>query len=132
MNDNAKKVVEVLKSGEYQQTTGQLRNGNLFCCLGVMCDQFAKDNADEGAHWRTDSDNGIESTFFVPSIHSALIDDASLPLQVREWMGLRTSTGEFTDDSGQITRLSDLNDSAKLTFKEIARIMEQEPKGLFV
>lgn len=34
------KWLEALRSGRYDQTTGQLRNGNCFCCLGVLCDVF--------------------------------------------------------------------------------------------
>ncbi len=30
--------VEALRSGKYEQTTGQLREGNKFCVLGVLCD----------------------------------------------------------------------------------------------
>lgn len=32
--------VEALRSGEYQQTTMSLRNGDKFCCLGVLCDLY--------------------------------------------------------------------------------------------
>lgn len=34
------KWLEALRSGKYDQTTGQLRDGNCFCCLGVLCDVF--------------------------------------------------------------------------------------------
>ena len=30
--------LEALRSGEYLQGTDRLRNGNTFCCLGVLCD----------------------------------------------------------------------------------------------
>ncbi len=32
------KWVPALRSGQYRQTTGILREGNTFCCLGVACD----------------------------------------------------------------------------------------------
>lgn len=32
------KWVEALRSGKYLQTQGILRNGEYFCCLGVLCD----------------------------------------------------------------------------------------------
>ncbi len=32
--------VAALRSGKYQQITGQLRKENGFCCLGVACDVF--------------------------------------------------------------------------------------------
>ena len=34
------KWLEALRSGKYDQTSGQLRAGNCFCCLGVLCDIF--------------------------------------------------------------------------------------------
>lgn len=35
------KWLEALRSGKYDQTSGQLRQGNSFCCLGVLCDIFS-------------------------------------------------------------------------------------------
>jgi len=32
------KWLEALRSGKYDQISGQLRVGNCFCCLGVLCD----------------------------------------------------------------------------------------------
>lgn len=32
------KWVEALRSGKYEQATGWLREGNRYCCLGVLCD----------------------------------------------------------------------------------------------
>ena len=33
-----KKWVKALRSGQYQQTHGQLRTEEGYCCLGVLCD----------------------------------------------------------------------------------------------
>ena len=47
MNPEIKaKWVAALRSGEYKQAKGQLRIGNSFCCLGVLCNLHAQ------AHWR--------------------------------------------------------------------------------
>lgn len=32
------KWVTALRSGKYEQGSGRLRNGDKFCCLGVLCD----------------------------------------------------------------------------------------------
>ena len=32
------KWVKALRSGEYAQGTGQLRDGDSYCCLGVLCE----------------------------------------------------------------------------------------------
>ena len=34
--------VAALRSGDYEQGIGQLRNENKFCCLGVLCDLHAQ------------------------------------------------------------------------------------------
>jgi hypothetical protein len=36
-----KQWLEALRSGKYDQGTGQLRDGNCFCCLGILCDIFS-------------------------------------------------------------------------------------------
>lgn len=39
MDKKIKKVwVKALKSGEYTQASGSLKDGDWFCCLGVLCD----------------------------------------------------------------------------------------------
>lgn len=32
-----KKWIEALRSGKYEQAKGVLRNGDAYCCLGVLC-----------------------------------------------------------------------------------------------
>ena len=36
--DMATKWVEALRSGEYEQGINALKNGNKYCCLGVLCE----------------------------------------------------------------------------------------------
>ena len=43
MNDNMKTVLVALRSGEYEQGKNQLQSEYGYCCLGVMCDVFAKE-----------------------------------------------------------------------------------------
>jgi hypothetical protein len=39
MNEEAKRLwVAALRSGKYDQTTGALRDGVGYCCLGVLCE----------------------------------------------------------------------------------------------
>lgn len=40
-----KKWVKALRSGEYRQGSGVLKDGRKFCCLGVLCDI-------QGADWK--------------------------------------------------------------------------------
>ena len=51
------KWLEALRSGKYDQGTGQLRNGNCFCCLGVLCDIF-----DPNA-WKIDRNSNAEWSY---------------------------------------------------------------------
>lgn len=43
-----KKWLEALRSGKYRQATEQLRKGDAYCCLGVLCDLYAKEHPEAG------------------------------------------------------------------------------------
>jgi uncharacterized protein YdbL (DUF1318 family) len=111
LNPNAQKLVDALRSGEYEQTTSWLRYGDAMCCLGVACDLSA---TDVGGQW--------DGYVFAVSGERK---DALLPEAVREWLGFSDQAGAYGDDS-----LSDKNDTGA-TFAEIADIIESEPEGLF-
>jgi hypothetical protein len=129
--------VKALRSGEYEQTMGCLRDNVGFCCLGVACDVYLKSgDASKTTKWETNKffrykrgDEGLIATV--------------LPAPVKDWLGLQDDSGThfrpveeshwncekidgkfYTSDS-----LSGLNDSGK-TFKQIADIIEDEPKKL--
>ena len=40
--------LEALRSGEYEQGHGQLRDGDSFCCLGVLCALHAEQTREGG------------------------------------------------------------------------------------
>ena len=102
---NRKKWVEALRSGEYEQGTGQLRNDDCYCCLGVAHDLF-----------------GNSSDLAMPG-------DSSLKRSsARDALGLSASDGFI---GGDLTGLIQLNDIAKKTFNEIADIIESNPDGLW-
>jgi hypothetical protein len=44
------KWLEALRSGKYEQARGELRGGDKFCCLGVLCD-VVKPGAWNGENW---------------------------------------------------------------------------------
>lgn len=47
MNEQLKKQwVEALRSGEFSQTTGRLRDNEGYCCLGVLCALVADQTGD--------------------------------------------------------------------------------------
>jgi hypothetical protein len=112
MNPQIKqKWVDALRSGEYQQTQNYLRTDNGFCCLGVLCDLYGKEN---NVEWE-------------PSTHSKnayMFQNMAtgLPLSVMEWVGVEgynplVNGGPFT--------LAELNDKGS-TFNEIADVIEKQ------
>jgi len=112
MNPQIKqKWVSALRSGEYQQGQYCLRTDNGFCCLGVLCDLYGKEN---NVEWE-------------PSTHYknayAFQDMATiLPLSVMEWVGV--GEGNPPVNGGPFT-LGELNDKG-FTFNEIADVIEKQ------
>lgn len=109
MKDNRAKWVAALRSDEYKQAQGTLRNkvGHM-CCLGVLADIA-------GCKWKRNLADSAAS--YAP--HRAML-----------FVGLRTNRGEFFDDTYE-NALSELNDTG-LSFAQIADIIESEPEGLFI
>lgn len=111
MNDNARKWVEALRSGEFEQMTGQLRGGAGMCCLGVACEVYRRE-VGRGT-W-------LNGRVFQGS-------SLSLPPDVARWLGIRHTEGRI--DGGVC--LTGMNDAGS-TFAELATFIESEPPGLFV
>jgi len=129
LSPNAQKWVDALRSGDYKQGRRALYDGvtDSFCCLGVACDLFAKENPTEG-RWRDDE-------FVVSGIDSSR---ASLPRPVADWLGmkrepkfayLQNAYARYGPDSGQ--NLVQDNDTRRFTFAEIANTIEARQKELF-
>lgn len=105
------KWVEALRSGDYPQTKGCLRNTKGFCCLGVASDLYVKE---VGGKWEQ---TGYRDEF------QFLGNTAALSEKVRVWLGMSSSSGLFKDGD-KVERLTDLNDNG-IMFKEIADIVEK-------
>ena len=103
------KLVEALESGTYAQGDSQLRDGDMFCCLGVACDLFMKETG-KGA-WT------IEDSHFAVDNYQEV---AWLPKPVAEWFGFGSVTGSFGD-----TSLMFMNDT-KVSFSDIAKVIKEE------
>lgn len=74
----AKRWADALDSGEYEQGHGALRTASgKFCCLGVLCDLYAKDT---GNKW-----SDVGGTLHIEG------ENSYLPEKVCEWAG---ATGE--------------------------------------
>jgi hypothetical protein len=103
MNQRIKtKWINSLRSGEYKQGTGRLRRDDeKFCCLGVLCDLYAKEN---NLSWQHLSGGyGIDGAV------------GWIPVAVRNWSGIRV----YQED-----KLIKMNDNRK-TFDEISTYIEE-------
>ena len=110
MNEQVKeKWVNALRSGEYQQTQLYLHKEDGFCCLGVLCDLYIKEN---NVEWEI---NGDEDSNYYKFQGNA----ASLPSSVIEWAGV-----EDHNPAIGFIPLAVLNDRGS-TFNEIADVIEE-------
>ena len=104
MNPKVKsRWLAALRSGEYKQVIGALRNGNGFCCLGVLTDLRQREL---GETWRTNPD---ESELTSSEGYVCYLSPA-----IKEWSEIK-SVG---------LTLSSMNDRGD-TFDEIAAYIEE-------
>lgn len=86
-----------LESGKYEQGQEVLREGNSFCCLGVLCDLAAKDG---GQQWIQ------KGRFYYDNTQTYLSE------RIRKFMGIQPREMET------LVRMNDQNDAG---FKAIAK-----------
>lgn len=125
MNEAVKKKwLEALRNGEFAQGRGRLRDGDTYCCLGVLCELYRRDNPEYG-HW-FEREPG-RYVFRVPHTgYSATL----LPAPVKHWAGLdsavpRVSSTSEGDRMDNTVGLDTMNDSGK-SFDEIAYRIERD------
>lgn len=107
----AKLWIEALRSGQYQQGEGTLRDrDNKFCCLGVLCNLHAQEHPE------------VAKMQSVPSKY--LGESEFLPSRVVWWAGMKSEAGVYGHNE-----LTTDNDSG-LSFTAIATIIEKNWKQL--
>lgn len=121
-----------LRSGDYTQGTGVLRDDNdNYCCLGVLCQIAVEEGVipepalhkdKQWARYMYD-----QTTYLDGHVAGAT---TVLPMSVREWAGLAQDDGSYKDGEN-IRSLAWLNDTQNASFEEIADVIESEPDGLF-
>jgi hypothetical protein len=131
MNDLAKAWLEALESDDYEQGTGALRVCDQYCCLGVACDLGEKQgiltsivSAADKVYAYTDAGGINESGVLPPGMWQAL--------------GLREPNPDFLINdldphflhtrASQRFALTELNDSQKFTFRQIAYVIRNHPE----
>lgn len=111
MNDRMKKWIDALRSGNYTQARGGLRDGDGFCCLGVMCDLEV--NEDTVHKWRGNyfDFNGDPINSFASFPPNSLMREYGIGLSM---------TIPVLDRSDKPITIANLNDVGRLNFDEIA------------
>lgn len=112
-----------LRSGDYKQTSGCLRDSVGYCCLGVLTNIWASENSVE---WR---EGESAYTISLPGTHS---EASVMPDFVMRWSHLMHSTGSTLLGTRKETgvsqeefyvNLGNLNDNG-FTFEQIADVIE--------
>lgn len=137
MNTEIKqKWVNALRSGEYEQGSEKLYSGRGYCCLGVLCDLYSKEN---GLKWEFRGDDVIKTEDeIVPSqlqkYDYFYFDDESefLPESVKEWAELsvknpqvRVECEDDEDARFYVDEIANVNDSG-YSFTQLAEIIEDQ------
>lgn len=126
MNSQIKqKWIDSLRSGKYQQGQSKLYSGDGFCCLGVLCDIYAKEVGDKS--WvMKDPDYKFDAEKF----DYWYFDDQSecLPECVQDWAELNEKDPVVTNrvvGEDYVTTLASLNDRG-VTFEDLADMIESQ------
>lgn len=123
---NRKKWVAALRSGKYLQGRGALKSRDKYCCLGVACQLF-HEKYPENSHWS--DDEAARFLSYKPGDGNGERQVGVLTNHVQDWLGLSTDDGSYKKVRGGTYSLVSLNDDKKLSFKQIAVIIEKT-KGL--
>lgn len=117
MNQTIKQQwISALRGGDYHQTKHSLKSNDGYCCLGVLCDLYAKVKNKE---WEQDKILG----YMMEGV------DNILPDSVVEWAELDADDPivscivSHLNEEDEVT-LSVLNDQACYTFDQIANVIE--------
>lgn len=135
-----RRLLKALRSGDYKQIEGCLEavdnDGNIIgnCVMGVavrVFEEYIKDN-----RYEIELEFDIEENQSIPVIAPYITNISGhtkvLPEIVREAYGFSSNEGHFEKPINKMyTTLLDMNDSG-LSFRKIARVIEREPKGLYL
>ncbi len=116
LNENAKQWVAALRSGEYKQGKGCLRDeDDCYCVLGVPCELYHRATGKLAPKLLVKSECYLYGT-----------SGCRLPPKVRDWVGLESCDGSYD------TSVLSVDSDKGMSFPELADLIESEPPGLFV
>jgi hypothetical protein len=121
MNKEVKqKWIEALRSGMYKQGEGYLRQGDKFCCLGVLCDLYLQENKDcEGWYFYSLFQKTADPT----KVFGILGENQVLPYSIAKWAGLPSKSPTVINNNTEVF-LDVLNDDGE-SFKSISDLIEE-------
>ena len=123
MNQDIKqRWIDALRSGQYQQGIDCLRDAqDRFCCLGVLCDLYVKDNDEPGSEacWERVPDGDD----FRYCLHNMV---GVLPEEVKRWAEMDKANPYVRRPDHPLTSLAALNDTGRVTFDDIATVIEEQ------
>lgn len=126
--------IDALESGDYKQGREALRNGDSFCCLGVLCDLYLKDTG--MGEWQPTSEpdrtNFYSGKMIEPDCDCGRCEiwadesETELPSAVAKWAGI-SQDGTFPepDASLEYNSLIGFNDNG-YDFSKIAQIIREK------
>lgn len=118
--DIAEKWIAALESGQYKQGRHCLRsNDDKFCCLGVLCDLYAKEHNE--TIWEKIWEKIWDIRSNLP--YRFLGQTLYLPEQVKMWAEIKNEYGDFLGSDGLMS-LSEMNDDGK-DFYTIAKEIKE-------
>lgn len=114
MNKEIKDIwCSALRSGDYPQSAGDLRNKYGYCCLGVLCDLAVQAGViDEPV---------VRGNDYPVWLYDGKV--SYLPVPVMDWAGVHESDPLVTDKNGALRTLAVLNDYPN-DFRYIADVIE--------
>lgn len=130
--DIKRRWIDALRSGDYYQTGGALKDATGYCCLGVLCDLARKEGIVE---WQISAFDNFSYRCLVinngpdknglPYVEKLA---STLPLAVRDWAGM--TEGELSSpvgprQSGILPTLVFMNDAECSNFSDIADVIER-------
>lgn len=131
MNSEVKAMwVTALRSGDYPQTRSNLQDSDGFCCLGVLCDLYLRENPEIEARWEyARGSEGQKIFVFIDEEGQYNVSDEYLPEPVVKWSGVPNDNPQVAWEDpnfpGTYEPLSRINDEYGCSFQEIAAIIEQ-------
>jgi hypothetical protein len=112
----AEKWIEELRSGNYVQGKFKLKSNEGYCCLGVLCELYLKENPKK-ENWKY---NKIVDAYTIFNEYDYL------PEEVQKWAEIKSDDAYLSPG----VSLSILNDRLDYDFNRIAQIIENEKEFL--